>query len=530
MTTRDRLGAEAPPLAAASLEAIIAQNPDGIIVVDGNGVVTFANDVAAGLLGAELQALHGRPLGFVALPGVATEIDTVRADGRATVAELRVSSIDWQGGTATLATLRDVTTRRRAEEGLQLLLRLNELVADADSFDGALRIAVDTLCDTLEWTFGHVWLPSDGRTLSAADISAGASTVAERFRALTSSVRFGRGEELPGRAWERGAPTWVEDFEAESDLARGDAARELRLRSAVAFPVLVDDETRAVVELFSLQVRPAEDHTVSLFRALSTQLGVLVRRKQAEDALARVAVSTATRNHDLGALVATLEQTNQDLDVFAQRASHDLASPLTIAAGLARTLADLYGDDLDDLGRELLERMVSATDRMRLLIDSVLAFARSGGELQTASIDSRIVVAETVAMMRADIDAVGGQVQLGSLPVLQADPVQFAEVIQNLLTNAIKYRSPGRPLRIRISAERDDADWTFRIEDNGVGIPDGEHGSVFDIFKRGAGAAAVTGSGIGLAVCRRVIERHNGRIWAEPTPGGGTAFVFALPV
>lgn len=529
MSMRERLENEMARLAPSSFEAIVDQNPDGIVVVDVDGRVVFANAVAGELLGVDPRALLGSPLGFAAPPGEATEIDTVRSDGRAAVAELRVSTIDWQGGAAQLATLRDVTARRRAEEGLQLLLRLNELVADAATFDDALRVAVEVLCESLDWTFGHVWLPADGRVLRPSDIAAGAGAVAQRFLEVTTALQFAAGEGLPGRAWQDGSPIWIDDLIDDRTFVRAEAARALHLRTAVAFPVLVDGETRAVVELFSVRLRPAEDHTVALFRSLSTQLGGLVRRKQAEDNLARLAVGTASRNHDLSVLVSTLEQTNQDLDVFAQRASHDLASPLTIVAGLARTLADRYGDDLDDLGRDLLGRMVSATDRMRLLIDSVLAFARSGGDLHTVPIDVRAVVAETVAQFRTEISAIGGDVQLGPLPTVAADPVQFAEVIQNLLANAIKYRAPERPLRVRISAERTEATWTFRVADNGLGIPDGEHDAVFEMFRRGAGVTTVAGSGIGLAVCRRVIERHGGRIWAEPSPGGGTIFLFTLP-
>lgn len=133
----DQLDEVMTRLTTPSLEAIVAQSPDGILVVDAAGLVVFANAVAGELLGIDPRRLHGTPLGFAAPPGEATEIDTVRADGRAAVAELRVSTIELHDGPATLATLRDVTTRRRAEEGLQLLLRLNELVADAATFDEA---------------------------------------------------------------------------------------------------------------------------------------------------------------------------------------------------------------------------------------------------------------------------------------------------------------------------------------------------------------------------------------------------------
>ena len=134
-----------------------------------------------------------------------------------------------------------------------------------------------------------------------------------------------------------------------------------------------------------------------------------------------------------------------------------------------------------------------------------------------------------LANLGAEIEEAGVQVTHGALPVVSADPDQLARLFQNLVGNALKYRSPDKPLEVHVEAEGGEGTWEFCVRDNGIGISDDAAAGLFNMFSRGLGVAGYPGSGIGLAICKKIVEGHGGRIWATPRPHGGTAFRFTMP-
>ena len=227
--------------------------------------------------------------------------------------------------------------------------------------------------------------------------------------------------------------------------------------------------------------------------------------------------------------VAELERSNADLEHFAHIVSHDLKEPLVTTSGFAQLLARRYEDALDHHARDYLDRIVSSVGRMEALINDVLELSRvstSGREAQP--VDCSEAFAQAVADLRQTIDAAGAEVTCRPLPTVTGNPSQLAQLYQNLIANAIKFRSQAPPA-VHVAAVREGDAWHVTIRDNGIGIPQGSLERIFEMFGRLHRASEYPGTGIGLAICKRIVERHGGRIWATSEPGAGSTFHFTLP-
>ncbi|HYI36203.1 MAG TPA: ATP-binding protein [Thermoleophilaceae bacterium] len=229
------------------------------------------------------------------------------------------------------------------------------------------------------------------------------------------------------------------------------------------------------------------------------------------------------------AALAELERSNAELEQFAHVASHDLSEPLRVVGGFVGLLQRRYEGQLDEDADRFIEATVSGVERMQALIDALLAYSRVGSdELEPEPVDIGAVAAEAVRVQGTRLQDGGGQVHIGHMPTVPGDPLLLERVFQNLISNAIKFAREGVPPRVSIEAERSDFGvWHFQVADNGVGIPPEHAERVFGMFQRLQGRE-MEGTGIGLSITRRIIERHGGRIWAEPGDGG-TVFHFTLP-
>ena len=224
-----------------------------------------------------------------------------------------------------------------------------------------------------------------------------------------------------------------------------------------------------------------------------------------------------------------LRRSNAELEQFARVASHDLAEPLHTIAGFAELIERHYGAQLGDEGQVWLARLQGGVERMRALIDDLLSLARAGREpVRFELVVVRDVVATVVGLLDAAIREASARVDARDLPVVRADRGQLVQVFQNLIANAIKFRGAAPP-EVTIGAGRDGEAWRFVVEDNGIGIHPADAERIFGMFQRAPRAQEQPGTGIGLAICRRIVERHGGRIWAEPRAGGGSRVCFTLP-
>jgi signal transduction histidine kinase len=211
-----------------------------------------------------------------------------------------------------------------------------------------------------------------------------------------------------------------------------------------------------------------------------------------------------------------------ELRSYADVVAHDLSEPV---AGIEMLVGLLERRGEQPPPPAVLRQLRASAERARDLIDGVLLYARAG-ELSTAPVGLGGLMTEVAEDLRARLDEAGATLVVGELPEIRGDPRQLRRVLQNLVANAVKFRGDA-PLRVEVSAVRDTREWVVTVRDNGIGVDPAEAGRIFGMFSRAS--QETDGAGIGLAVCRRIVEAHGGRMWVEPATGGGSAFRFTLP-
>jgi signal transduction histidine kinase len=275
-----------------------------------------------------------------------------------------------------------------------------------------------------------------------------------------------------------------------------------------------------------------------------------VRRLEVERDNARLAAEVEERqrvNAVLTALTTRLEQSNRELQDFASVASHDLQETLRKIQAFGDRLRSKFAEPLGADGRDYVDRMHSAAARMQTLINDLLSFSRVSTRAQPfAAVDLNGVVREVVGDLEARIESSGGTVEVGQLPTIEADAVQMRQLFQNLIANALKFKREGVAPVVSVTASMPGAMPTevgtpangdghpgnveIRVADNGIGFEEKYLDRIFNVFQRLHGREQYEGTGIGLAVCRKIAERHGGSITASSRPGEGTTFIVTLPV
>jgi signal transduction histidine kinase len=270
----------------------------------------------------------------------------------------------------------------------------------------------------------------------------------------------------------------------------------------------------------------------SLFAVASGFAVVLLQRvlrnadeiADANDQLEEANLALERRAQELG-------RSNAELEQFASIASHDLKEPLRKVQTFTEQLSTTEADHLSDEGRDYLQRTTAAGQRMQALIDDLLKFSRVATQWRPFEpVDLRAVAEQAVSDLEAVIQQSGGSVEIGELPTVAADPLQMRQLVQNLISNAIKFRREGVPPKVRVSGRVRGRFAEIEFADNGIGFEPRYQTRIFRVFERLHGRGAYPGTGIGLALCRKIVDRHGGTINAESTPGQGSTFTVTLPV
>ena len=284
-------------------------------------------------------------------------------------------------------------------------------------------------------------------------------------------------------------------------------------------------------------------------RRMGTGLKLMARRKDGKDVPTEISLSPldtpegrftvsairdVTERRETELLLQTqadaLQRSNEQLQQFAYVASHDLQEPLRMVSSYLQLLERRYADRLDDDAREFIGFAVDGAKRMQALIQDLLAYSRIGAK---EDVHSRVDLNETMARVLKDLEVAvadaGATVQADPLPTVTAEPAELAQLLSNLVGNALKFRRPGVPPVVQVSARHLGDRWEIAVRDNGIGLEPKYADRIFQIFQRLHTRQEYPGTGIGLAICKRIVERHGGAIRVESIPGEGTTFSFTLP-
>jgi PAS domain S-box-containing protein len=395
------------------------------------------------------------------------------ADGEPFPATVLLTRMDVAGETVVQATVRDITQRKQAEHALRERIKelkglngLTQLAAETEAdVDGYLRRAVRLL--------PPAWKHSD---VATAEIC------------------------LDGRCFRT---------DPDADCPRRQRA-EIRVRG----------EARGYVEVGYTEERPEADEGPflkeerTLINTMAWQLGVIIDRMESDQALAEQK--------------AALERSNAELQEFAYVASHDLQEPLRMVSSYVQLLARRYEDCLDEDAQEFIGYAVDGANRMQTLINDLLQYSRVGTRGKPfAPTDGEEVMEDVLANLEVAVKEADAEVTYDDMPRVVADEGQLARVFQNLIGNALKFCDAAP--RVHVSAERGEGAWRFHVRDNGIGIDPDQQEKVFVVFHRLHGRDQYAGTGMGLAITKKIVERHGGRIWVESEPGEGSTFTFTLP-
>jgi signal transduction histidine kinase/putative methionine-R-sulfoxide reductase with GAF domain len=241
-----------------------------------------------------------------------------------------------------------------------------------------------------------------------------------------------------------------------------------------------------------------------------------------------LALERAEQAGELQRRTQQLERSNAELEQFAYIASHDLQAPIRAVTSFAGMIDRKYGSALDDRGRVYLRQIVEGGEHMKRLVDDLLTFSRVHTEQrELMPVEVGAVVTSVIQRLQAEVPH--AHITRSTLPAVRADAQQLDQLFQNLISNGLKYCREGVTPHVHLSAERDGPVWRFAVSDNGIGIEPQYHERIFVIFQRLHGRDMYEGTGIGLAVCKKIVERHGGQLWLESTPGEGSTFFFTLP-
>jgi PAS domain S-box-containing protein len=474
------------------LETILNGVADGITAQDASGRVVFANAAAVLVTQPRCELLDedGSPLPDSALPrrhvfatGTSSErVFQQRALETGQTRWIRLQSapvFDKQGRVRLAVNIfRDITERRQA-----LLARQEN--------EKRLRKVLDSLA-----SFVAVLTP-DG-------------SLVEVNRPALEAIRL-KAEELAGQRLDALSP-W--EVSSETPALMRDAIR----RAAAGETVRFDTQARLAgdrVIAIDFMLAPVYDDDGLLQYLIASAIDITQRRQNEE----------ALRNY-----AQELTRSNQELGQFAYVASHDLQEPLRMVTSYLQLIEKRYRDKLDSDGLEFIDYAVDGATRMKTLINDLLAYSRlDRAQTPYEQVDMETSVLMAIHNLQLAIQDAGARVTYDPLPRITANETHMIQLLQNLIGNALKFRSEAAPL-IHIGCKRVGGDWQFSVRDNGIGIEPDYLERIFVIFQRLHPRERYPGTGIGLAICKKIVESHDGRIWAESQPGVGSAFYFSIPV
>ncbi|WP_236581253.1 sensor histidine kinase [Hydrogenophaga sp. BPS33] len=482
------------------LDTVLNHAPDSVQVIDpDSGEYLYVNDAAVRLYGLSREVMMERGVMWVTRylhiwteeqqceqfrklielsPKPISTVQPLQRAGRETVwIETTARALEMEGKWLIVTMARDISERKAAGRKAQLLF-------------AAVNQAPDAI------------MIVDPETLEFIDFNEGSARMAGLTR--DEMMRMG--------------------LRKMNDLGRISTEAELRER----YDALIASHPRSETETREWHM-PGQPPIL----LETTRRAVKVEGKWVIITVSRDVTERERAGQDMAAHVVELARSNRELEQFANVTSHDLSEPLRMVASFTQLLARRYHAQLDDEGREYIDYIVSGAQRMKQLIDDLLFYSKAGrpdAQTQCAPLGLALDAAlENLAHAMADSNAVIRRPV--TLPTLRYERTGMTQVFQNLVSNALKFRRANAPATVTITAQRSEAEWTIAIADNGIGVDPAYFDRIFVIFQRLHSREEYEGTGIGLAICEKIVERHGGRIWVEAAgPEGGACFKFTLPL
>jgi signal transduction histidine kinase len=328
---------------------------------------------------------------------------------------------------------------------------------------------------------------------------------------------------------ENNSPLMVLNAQTDPRSLASEFLREHGLVSFLRVPLTAKNDTLGVITFFTKVEHRFSDEEIDFLSTVSGQAAIALHNARLYEETASAKRELEDANSTLKKQAVELERSNAELEQFAYVASHDLQEPLRMVASYTQLLAKRYQGRLDGDADEFIAYAVDGVTRMQSQIQDLLSYSKLGKKnLQLESTDCSAILGRALVNLKVAIEESAATVTSDPLPPVMADGNQLAQLFQNLIGNAVKFRNHRRPL-IHVSARRSGQEWLFSVRDNGIGFEPQFAERIFVIFQRLHAKGDHPGTGIGLAVCKKIVQRHGGRIWAEAEPGKGAIFYFTIP-
>jgi PAS domain S-box-containing protein len=485
--------------------SLLESAPDAMVIVDKQGRINLINVQTETLFGYTREELIGREVeilipgrfvgnhshhreNFFANPkvrsmGVGLELFGKKKDGTEFPVEISLSPLNIDNNMLVSAAIRDVTERKQAEQKIReneqmfssLFYKSPIMKAIADADSGKYIDVNDSFADFMGYRKEEI--------LGKTSLDLNLMVLPGERKKIFSDIQ---------------SKGYVREVETEINPSNGNARW-----------------VSTNIDRVNLNGRDC----------LITAAIDITEKKKLEQKLMEANVDLETKIYQR---TEQLERQNAELEQFAYIASHDLQEPLRMVASFMQLLKSRYKDKLDADGQEFIHFAVDGATRMKQLISDLLNYSRTGREAQITDVDIANVLGEVQKNLMASINESKAVIHYGSLPVIKADRTQMLQLFQNLISNAIKFRKDSDVPSVQIDAKQENGHWLFSVKDNGIGIEREYSNKVFVIFRQLHDKAKYGGTGIGLAIAKKIVERHRGKIWFESELGKGTTFYFTL--
>ncbi|WP_224448702.1 PAS domain S-box protein [Haloprofundus salilacus] len=513
---------------------------DVIVTIDEDSVIQSVNPAVSDIFGYDRIELIGESLtelmpeeyreqhhagitryleaGERALDWDYVELPGRHANGAEIPLAVSFSEVRYRGDRYFTGVIRDISARKEADRRLETRAHQQEAIAEfgqfaleADDLDELMHEAARRVADVLDNAYCKVLdLDPDERKLLLRQGVGWQEGIVGRATVASDD------NSQAGYTLLSDEPVIVEDLDSETRFSGPDLLTSHDVKSGISTIIGSVDDPWGILGTHDTHRRKFTEEDVNFVQSVANILAEAIERHRYQA--------------DLERLVDDLEESNERLEQFAYAASHDLQEPLRMVSSYLQLIDQRYADELDENAEEFIGFAIDGAERMREMIDSLLEYSRvetRGDPLKPVDLDP--ILNGVIENLQVKIEESNAEITADPLPRVKGDASQIRQVFQNLLDNAIEY-SGDEPPQIRVTAERDFDVHVISVRDEGIGIDPTATNRIFDVFQRLHTRDEHPGTGIGLALCERIIERHGGEIWVDSEPGAGSTFSFTLPV